>query len=113
MQDQISQFLDAMREAGCAPVSGVEIIADDVLRRFQVDGDKPKTENGAYQLRIDPDGFAVGWFKTWKDGITHSWHSKTSRKASEEEKAEAQKKDEEAKFHHKGKKLKKNKKSKK
>lgn len=97
MQDQISQFLDAMREAGCAPVSGVEIVADDVLRRFQVDGDKPKTENGAYQLRIDPDGFAVGWFKTWKDGVTHSWHSKTSRKASADEKAEAKKRIEDMK----------------
>lgn len=86
MQDQITKFLDAMREAGCAPSDGA-VTADDKLHRYRIDGDKPKTDNGAYQLRIEDDGFAVGWFKNWRDGTTHSWHTKASRKASAEEKA--------------------------
>lgn len=89
MTDPIQQFLEAMREHGCEPASGHEIVADDVLHRFQIAGDKPRSENGAYQLQVQADGFACGWFRNWKTGETVSWHSKTSRKASAEEKAAA------------------------
>lgn len=88
MADAIQEFLAAMREAGCSPTDGT-VTPDDKLHRYQIDGDKPRTDNGAYMLRIEPDGFAVGWFKNWKTGETHSWHSKTSRKASAEERKAA------------------------
>jgi len=90
MSDALSDFIAAMREAGCAPSSG-DVIADDVLHRFHIDGDKPRSENGAYRLQINPDGFGVGWFKNWKTGETTHWHSKTSRKATAEEKEAAKK----------------------
>ena len=88
MADPVSDFLAAMREAECAPASG-EVVADDKLHRYQIAGDKPKTENGAYQLRVDPDGFAVGWFKNWRTGETHKWSAKVSRKATADEKKAA------------------------
>ena len=63
------------------------LLADDKRRRYRVDGDKPKTKNGSYSLRIEPDGFAFGWCMSFKEGQTHSWHSKTTRKMSKEDRA--------------------------
>lgn len=85
--DPISAFLDHMRSVGCEPHDASVVMADDKRRRFQLAGDKPKTMNGCYQLRVEADGFACGWCKNWREGQTHSWHIKAGRKASAEEKA--------------------------
>jgi len=85
MTDPISDFLDHMRACGVGPVDPAVIIGDDVRRRYRVEGDKPKTQNGAYSLRIEPDGFAFGWCMSHKEGVTHSWHIKTTRKMSKED----------------------------
>lgn len=90
-----SDFLNFMRSVDCGIASG-EIIADDKIHRYQVEGDKPRKLNGAYQLRVDPDGFAVGWCKNWRNGELHTYTSKTKRKASPDEKAEWKRKAEEA-----------------
>lgn len=44
-------FEAAMRDAGIEPPK--HIIADGVLHRFHIDGDKPGTQNGAYILHLD------------------------------------------------------------
>lgn len=50
-------------------------IADGEIHRFHVQGDKPGSRNGAYQLF--PDGIASGWFGTWKDGgYWRNWRSR-------------------------------------
>ncbi len=86
MTDQVDAFIKAMREAGVEPSRSGDIVEDDKLHRFHVHGDRVGVENGAYRLAVHDDGFAVGWFKTWKDGVTHTWHSKGKRGQSEEEK---------------------------
>ncbi len=87
MSDPIEAFLDHMRSVGCDPFDASVIVADDKRHRFRLADDRAKTINGAYQLRVEGDGFAFGWCKNWREGITHSWHVKTARKASAEEKA--------------------------
>jgi len=86
VQEFINEFIEAMRAAGCAPMHPGEIKADDKRNRFTVDGDRGKSRTGVYQLKIE-DGFAVGWFRSYRAGDTHSWHSKATRKFSEAEKA--------------------------
>ena len=97
MSDQINKFKDAMRDAGCAPDASVAIEADDKMRYYQLEGDKPSIKKGSYVLRVDNDGFAVGGFMSQREGLWHTWHSKSTRKASEEEKAAWQQKRDEAK----------------
>lgn len=84
MQDHISDFVDAMRAAGVGPSASTTITDDDTIRRYHVDGDKPKTQNGVYQLKCDIDGFAVGWFMSHKDGEVHKWHSKAKGRSKED-----------------------------
>lgn len=83
--DQISTFIDAMRASDCGPASDVEIIADDTFRRYRIDGDKPRTQNGSYVLRVDGDGFAVGGFQSFRDQVWHAWHSRAPRKTTPED----------------------------
>lgn len=88
MSKAVVDFIAAMRDAGIGPADASEIQSDDVRRRYQVEGDKKGTRNGAYVLREEPDGFAVGWAASFKAGAgSVSWHSKSSRKASDEDKA--------------------------
>jgi len=84
-QDPISAFIDFMRSVDCGPDATVNIDADDKMHRFRLDGDKPKTENGSYILRVDPDGFAVGGCMNFRQQVWHKWHIKTPRKVSDEE----------------------------
>ncbi|MGZ8158851.1 MAG: toprim domain-containing protein [Methylobacter sp.] len=46
-------------------------IADGLLHREHVKGDRSGTKNGAYTLH--PDGNPSGWFKHFKTGITGKW----------------------------------------
>lgn len=107
MTEPLQDFIDAMAQAGCAPGNVSEIIADDRRRRFQIAGDKKKTKNGSYQVRIDEHG-GVGWFINFKEGVTHKWLSKADRKFTDEERrewvrkreADKKKRDEEIKAQH-------------
>ncbi|MGL5735977.1 MAG: hypothetical protein ACRCYS_14005, partial [Beijerinckiaceae bacterium] len=85
MADATSQFVDFMRSCGIGPHDQNDIIADDKNRRYRVEGDPVKTRNGQYQLREAPDGFAFGYARSYKQGVTHKWHTKASRNASPEE----------------------------
>jgi putative DNA primase/helicase len=83
MTDPITDFIDHMRGLGIGPHDPAEIIADDKRRRYRLEDDKPKTRNASYQLRVEADGFACGWVRSFKQGETHNWHSKTKRKADQ------------------------------
>ena len=97
MTDQISAFIDHMRSVGCGPDASVAIVANDKSTRYRLEGDRPKTTNGLYVLNIDQDGFAYGRCINFRDGVSHSWHSKSTRKASEEDRAAWKKRRDEAK----------------
>lgn len=77
-------FKQAMRNAGIEPPA--EIIADGRLHRFNVTGDKPRTENGWYLLHLD--GLPAGRFGTWRDsGVSHKWSAKEYRSMTADEKS--------------------------
>lgn len=87
MTDPISSFIDFMASVDCAPEDPAEITDDDKMRRYRLSGDKPKTENGSYILRVDPDGFAVGGCMNFREQVWHKWHTRSPRKASDEDRA--------------------------
>ena len=62
MSEHIAAFIDAMRDAGVGPSNPAQIVDDDRVNRYHVEGDKPKSENGTYALKVESDGFACGWF---------------------------------------------------
>jgi len=97
MTDHITAFIDFMRSNQIGPADPSEIIDDDKPHRYRLEGDKPKTRNGSYQLGAQSDGFAFGWVRSFKEGVTHNWHTKATRKATEAERAEWKRKAAEAK----------------
>lgn len=84
------KFIEAMHDEGIGPHSHDDIRSDDQRRRYRVHGDKPGTLNGEYVLRVDADGFGVGFARSYKSGGYLSWHTKSGRKATAEEKREWQ-----------------------
>lgn len=87
MTDHIAKFVDHMRSCGIAPSDPSQIVDDDKIHRYHVAGDKPKSQNGVYSLTAQSDGFSYGWCMSHKEGVTHPWHTKSSRKATDEERA--------------------------
>lgn len=88
MQEIISQFIDALCAAGCAPEDAKEIVADDQWNSYRIVGQRNKSKKyGYYQLKVDGD-FGVGRFGDRREGVTHPWHSNSNKKFSQEEKAE-------------------------
>lgn len=78
-----SAFKQTMRKAGIEPLA--EIIPDGSIHRFNVSGDKPRSENGWYVFHNgDP---AAGAFGCWKRGISETWSDKEYRTLTAEEKA--------------------------
>jgi predicted P-loop ATPase/phage/plasmid primase-like uncharacterized protein len=80
MTDFVSQFTQHLENLGYK-VNGA-ISADDRVHRIKVNEDK--TSSASYQLKIDAN-FAVGWFRSFRDGVTHKWHSSSNEKMSEDE----------------------------
>ncbi len=87
----IQEFIEHMQSSGWGPLKESEIIPDDVKRRYAVIGDKGGKKSAVYQLRLDGD-FACGWYHSFKEGVTHKWHSKSKRKISDEERKEIHRK---------------------
>lgn len=66
------QFRDAMVAAGLR--TSEELIADGVLHRIHIDGDKPRSQNGWYVLHSN--GMPAGAFGSWKHDLSGSWCAK-------------------------------------
>ena len=86
MTDQLRKFLDHMRSVDCEPFDSGVVQSDDTRHYYRLATDKPGVKKGSYVLRVDPDGFAVGGCMNMRDGIWHSWHSKSARGISDDEK---------------------------
>lgn len=86
--NHITAFIDHMRAQGIGPADPAEITDDDKPHRYRLEGDKPKARNGSYQLGAQADGFAFGWCRSFKEGVTYPWHTKATRKATDAERAE-------------------------
>ena len=79
----LDNFRAAMDAAGLP--SPASILADGTLHRFQVGGDRPRTENGWYVLHGDDP--PAGAFGCWKRGISETWSGKPDQSLSPAEKA--------------------------
>ena len=79
----IDKFRSAMRSAGIE--TKAEILADGVLHRFRVEGDRSGTLNGWYVLHCD--GMPAGQFGSFKLDISEKWSAKDTKTFTPEEKA--------------------------
>ena len=81
--DTISQFRDALLDAGLTPPDVIE--ADGQLHRYRVEGDKAGSKNAYYVLHLD--GRAAGMFGNWKTGLRSTWAADGKRMSEAERKA--------------------------
>lgn len=88
--DLISQIIDAMRAAGCAPHDpGVVVFGpppSGVVHRYRVEGDKAGSQNGWFIFF--EDGLPAGEFGSWKLGISEPWCARPAHDLSETDKAQ-------------------------
>lgn len=68
-------FRNALALAGLPMLKG-DLIADGVLHRYQVEGDKAGSKNGWYVLHADAHTF--GAFGSWKTGQSETWSPSSS-----------------------------------
>ncbi len=79
--DPVAGLLEQMRVVGIEPAGPGLIVADGVLRRFRVEGDKSGSLNGWAVLYHDHG--AAG---TWKGGATCTWSVKATARMTRAEK---------------------------
>jgi len=85
MREIVDQFIEAMRAAGCGPANPSDIIADDVRRYIDGEGDRRRSKKILYVLKIE-DGRGIGGFINYRYGEWHGWVSKNDKKYTKEEK---------------------------
>lgn len=77
------RFIESMRDAGIE--TDEPIIADGILHRFHVIGDRSGSGNGWYVLYAGEP--TAGAFGCWKRGVSETWCSKEYHTLTHEEKA--------------------------
>lgn len=82
--DYIADFIAAMQRAGFE-IDRVPV-ADDRIHTVRANGER--NASFSYQLMID-DGGAVGWFKCFKEGHLHKYHSRANNAGLTPEQADA------------------------
>jgi len=80
MIEAISQFSNAISQAGLAPPETIQ--ADGTLHRFPTDG-KHGDDSGWYVFH--PDGVPAGTFGCWRSDIKQNWRADIGRKLADEE----------------------------
>jgi putative DNA primase/helicase len=86
MNDPRIEFFNAMRSGGVAPASPSELVADGLLHRHRIDGDKPGSLNGWHVLHLDAPASGAGG--SWKTGQRVGWCSKRQSALTASERAE-------------------------
>jgi putative DNA primase/helicase len=84
MISPIEQFRDAMAAVGLH--TNDEIIDDGKIHRVQLEGDKPRSNNGWYVMH--GDGVPAGAFGSWKHDISGTWCSKSEHEFTPDERRE-------------------------
>lgn len=98
--DFLADFIDCMTQKGCTPADIAEIMADDKRRRYRLADEAKGKRSGGYQLKTNGD-YAVGWFRSFREGVTHKYISKAKREFTAEERSAWKKKTEAARADHK------------
>jgi putative DNA primase/helicase len=70
----LTAFYDALQAAGVAPASPSALVADGLLHRHRIEGDKPGNLNGWHVLHIDNPASGAGG--SWKTGERANWCAK-------------------------------------
>ena len=89
MEKHLTDFIHAMQSDGVGPHNSADIVADDVLKYYQIAGDKSSQKRGSYCLNVDDD-FAYGFYYDHKQGQCHTFTSKAKRGATDAEKEECE-----------------------
>lgn len=74
MGNPIIEFFDALQAAGVAPASPSALVADGLLHRHRIEGDKPGSLNGWHVLHLDNPPSGAGG--SWKSGTRANWCAK-------------------------------------
>jgi len=72
-------LIAAMNAAGIFPTGTPPLVADGRLRRFALDGDKPRAMNGYVTVFDNGDGSFGASFGSWKHDIKGTWFSGSPR----------------------------------
>lgn len=86
MTDHIEKFIDFMRQNNLGPDDPSCVVDDDQPHYYQIEGDRRGQKKASYCLSHDGDGFAFGWIYNHRLGESISWHTKSSKKWSDDEK---------------------------
>lgn len=70
------RFLDFMRTVALLPVKD-QPLADGLIHRYRIDGDKAGSRNGWYALHLDP--IPHGAVGSWRTGETHAWRAESEK----------------------------------
>lgn len=91
MIDHVGEFLSFLRHNGIGAVNPSQIVANDRVERYTVEGDGRGTKHGQYQLKIDGD-VAVGWARNYKHDKVIPFRSGTQRQLTPQEREELDRK---------------------
>lgn len=80
-----STMLQAMQMVNLPPAKALDLVPDDKLHRYRVEGDKAGSSNGWYVLHSHP--ILAGAFGSWKTGESHNWHEACAKPPTPEERA--------------------------
>lgn len=94
MTSIIDNFFEAQQAAGLAPHDGPLSLADGVLTRYRVAGDKPGSRNGWAILYSRPT--PAGAFGSWKTGESITWRLRPATGETRAQRAQRRRQLEEA-----------------
>lgn len=83
MNDAVAQFIDCMISHGVVPADPREIVPAPDGARFDVEGDKPGSQNGWFLLHVD--GVPNGWFEHHRTQVKGKWIAKADNSLSDAE----------------------------
>ena len=63
-----TELLEAMKKEGLTPEREEALVADGNMHRYQIDGDRPDTKNGIYQIIPEEN---KAWFMTFRERKMH------------------------------------------
>ncbi|MCR2831231.1 toprim domain-containing protein [Acidithiobacillus ferrooxidans] len=74
MNDHRTEFFNALQSGGVGPASPSALVADGLLHRHRIEGDKPGSLNGWHVLHLDSPASGAGG--SWKAAHSVKWCSK-------------------------------------
>ncbi|MBU2764477.1 hypothetical protein HAQ03_13860 [Acidithiobacillus caldus] len=79
-------FFDTLQAAGVAPANPSALVADGLLHRHRIEGDKPGSLNGWHVLHLDNPPSGAGG--SWKTGARVNWCAKRLQSLTPAERVE-------------------------